>query len=332
MSDRFFDCLSIIKPLDYNLILKSKWLTYNFAYVFSINSIPFETPEYIITKKNINNPCDICVSKEQNRIIVLNYCFPINASIFNIDGDCIFQKKYNEQIPQYRKPNMRRYYKILSSDNEEELIIYDLMTMQICIVNKDTLNVIRYFKVFKNTSYSRECGGITYSNNKIFVSSEYKILVFDIFTGDLIQTWGKYGNLQGEFIKLRGIQVSPYSKELFICDAGNNRIQVFTLEGVFIRLWNIEKDLDIDNTPHSLDFLSNGDILVVSWAGIHRYSQFGIFCNTIINYIKLKHYMFHENCAYIIKVIKDNKIVVCDRLKEIIYVINENTLMFDRDL
>jgi hypothetical protein len=50
--------------------------------------------------------------------------------------------------------------------------------------------------------------------------------------GDFVKTWGSTGSGQGQFNGIRGI-VSDAASNLYVADAGNNRIQVFDAEGTF---------------------------------------------------------------------------------------------------
>jgi hypothetical protein len=50
--------------------------------------------------------------------------------------------------------------------------------------------------------------------------------------GDFVKTWGQTGSGQGQFNKIRGI-ASDAAGNLYVADAGNNRIQVFDGDGTF---------------------------------------------------------------------------------------------------
>ncbi len=50
--------------------------------------------------------------------------------------------------------------------------------------------------------------------------------------GDFIKTWGRTGSAQGEFRNIRGI-VADAAGNIYVADAGNNRIQVFDGNGTF---------------------------------------------------------------------------------------------------
>jgi DNA-binding beta-propeller fold protein YncE len=50
--------------------------------------------------------------------------------------------------------------------------------------------------------------------------------------GDFVKTWGQTGSAQGQFNQIRGI-ASDANGNIYVADAGNRRIQVFTGDGAF---------------------------------------------------------------------------------------------------
>jgi DNA-binding beta-propeller fold protein YncE len=50
--------------------------------------------------------------------------------------------------------------------------------------------------------------------------------------GNFVKSWGQTGSAQGQFNGIRGI-ASDATGNLYVADAGNNRIQVFDGEGTF---------------------------------------------------------------------------------------------------
>ena len=74
---------------------------------------------------------------------------------------------------------------------------------------------------------------IIFTFTKIFgqseISSTNKLPQFNI-------KWGSYGTGNGQFISPSGIAVDS-SNNVYVVDAGNNRIQKFTSNGTFITTW-----------------------------------------------------------------------------------------------
>ena len=72
---------------------------------------------------------------------------------------------------------------------------------------------------------SPSCIEIDDDNDCVYISShDNKVFKFN-GSGELLLTIGKLGNGDGEFIHPEGIAI--YNQEVYICDKGNNRIQVF---------------------------------------------------------------------------------------------------------
>ena len=76
-------------------------------------------------------------------------------------------------------------------------------------------------------------------NGKIYVSDtqNHCIKVIDSLTSNLLEQWGTQGSGQGEFELPTGIAVDDITGNVYVCDAGNYRIQQLDADGNFIRQW-----------------------------------------------------------------------------------------------
>ena len=83
--------------------------------------------------------------------------------------------------------------------------------------------------------------------------------------GTLLRAWGSYGTANGQFQRPQGLALA--GDRLYVADAANHRIQVFTLEGQFVATWG---DLKY---PYSVSIDPHGDVLVAEY-GRHRVSKF----------------------------------------------------------
>ena len=95
-----------------------------------------------------------------------------------------------------------------------------------------------------NTSLRNLPTSLAILDEKIFVSYGFQndIQIFDL-NGDFIKKIGQTGDGQGEFID--PFDIISNENELFVLDSGNQRIQVFNGDGVFLREFPItEKFLD----------------------------------------------------------------------------------------
>jgi len=66
----------------------------------------------------------------------------------------------------------------------------------------------------------------------------------------LVTSWGSQGSGAGQFLNPVGIAVGP-NGDVYVADAGNNRIQKFNANGTYLRQW-IRGDGDNDTTHHNL--------------------------------------------------------------------------------
>jgi len=75
-------------------------------------------------------------------------------------------------------------------------------------------------------------------NKKLYIVDQgrTRIVVFDP-VGDTFTTFGGPGGGEGQFLESTGITIGD--NMVFVADLGNNRIQVFDLDGKFIRLWEV---------------------------------------------------------------------------------------------
>jgi sugar lactone lactonase YvrE len=110
------------------------------------------------------------------------------------------------------------------------------------------------FKDSSNTSQlSRPAGlAINPRTNELFVADGYgnrRVIVFDATTGAYKRHWGAYGNVPDDKAPARRVASGPGNPQfntvhgvaiandntVFIADRANNRIQIFTPEGKFLR-------------------------------------------------------------------------------------------------
>ena len=73
--------------------------------------------------------------------------------------------------------------------------------------------------------------GICISQNKVFVTqwSGHYINMYEL-EGKLIKSVGSEGNIEAQFNYPCGLDVSDRNNNIFVCDCGNDRIQILTEE------------------------------------------------------------------------------------------------------
>jgi sugar lactone lactonase YvrE len=83
-------------------------------------------------------------------------------------------------------------------------------------------------------------------NGDVYVSDGYGNARVHRFSpeGELITSWGEPGNGPGQFVLPHGLWVAD--DRVFVADRENNRIQVFSLTGELLEIWNhIQRPADI---------------------------------------------------------------------------------------
>lgn len=101
-----------------------------------------------------------------------------------------------------------------------------------------------------------------------------RVRVFDA-NGAFIREWGSYGTGDGQF-NLEGtngntmIAVNHKTNEVFVCDPGNSRVQVFSLTGTFLRKWGQAGSLPGQfqaGGPSAIVAADNGHVVVANSNG-----------------------------------------------------------------
>ena len=112
--------------------------------------------------------------------------------------------------------------------------------------------------------------------------------------------FGSKGKKQGQFDKPGGIAVNDKSRTLAVADANNERVQMFSFDGNFLR------EIPLKGRPSSLAFTESGDLLVCLLFGsrIFLFTENGQF----ISYIGGEHI---KNARYV-SVSSDGRIITSD--------------------
>lgn len=76
--------------------------------------------------------------------------------------------------------------------------------------------------------------------------------------------WGDYGSADGEFYS--PMRLNILGSRLLVADRDNHRIQMFTLEGVFVRKYGCYgRGVNNLSSPFEADFAANGDVFISDW-------------------------------------------------------------------
>lgn len=91
--------------------------------------------------------------------------------------------------------------------------------------------------------------------------------------GRFVQSWGSAGSEPGQLARPRALVLGP-DGNLYVADACNHRIQVFTRDGQLVHFWGSAGDgLGQMSYPYDLAFGPHGELYVVEY-GNHRVQKF----------------------------------------------------------
>jgi len=128
----------------------------------------------------------------------------------------------------------------IAKDRHGNIYVCDGTARRVVVYNRDG----RFLRALGGQKYFRRPSGVAVDpqGSRVFVvdtggvdNDDHHVLVFDAITGKLLDTIGRRGTGDGEFNLPRDAVISPYNNLLYVVDGGNFRVQVFTLDGKFVR-------------------------------------------------------------------------------------------------
>jgi len=128
----------------------------------------------------------------------------------------------------------------IAKDRDGNIYVCDGTAKRVVIYNRDG----RFLRAVGGQKYFSRPSGVAVDpdGSRVFVvdtggvdSPDHHVLVFDAITGKLINTIGRRGTGDGEFNLPRDAVISHYNNLLYVVDGGNFRVQVFTMDGKFVR-------------------------------------------------------------------------------------------------
>lgn len=120
-----------------------------------------------------------------------------------------------------------KYPSGIAVSDEEEVFVCDSANNRVIVFDKNGSFLREWGSVGNDYGEFDDPNFVALSGGKIVVSDSLncRMQVFDL-DGAYINEWGVKGHEQGTFAKPSGVAVGP-NGELFVCDTGNNRVQVF---------------------------------------------------------------------------------------------------------
>ena len=124
-----------------------------------------------------------------------------------------------------------KYPRYVSVSSDGRVITGDRNDERIKVLTADGKNLLQSFKAPGCNEYP-DC--IVYNQEKFFASFcvDCRVMVFNN-AGKYLRDIGSKGSGDGQFLEPKGLAIDKFNR-LIICDAGNKRLQLFTLDGKYI--------------------------------------------------------------------------------------------------
>ncbi len=199
--------------------------------------------------KLLSKPMDLALSG--NRVYVtdtMNQC----VKVFAYNGDYLFEfGSQGAGEGQFEYP-----YGIAVSE-QKEIFVADSHAGKISVFD-DQGSFLRYFGL--EAAALTQPAGMLFHQGKLYVANldPASILVFDAVTGEHLSTIGRPGSGEDELAYPNALAMGR-DGNLYVSDTGNNRIQVFSVDGNHVKVF-----FDNIDNPRGLAFDSFGRLFVAS--------------------------------------------------------------------
>ena len=175
-------------------------------------------------------------------------------SVFTVQGQ--FIKRFSGHVVQPLS--------VFVKSDDGHVIVSDVGDKKIKVLSPDGRNMLQSFS-------PPECNEtaefVSYHNCKFF-ASYLRLHCVKVFNdeGLFLYDIGSFGSGEGQLVRPIGLAVDSFN-QLIVCDSGNKRMQVFTLNGTFLHSFTEQAIED----PWFVAVSNSGDILIsdVSWNCIH---------------------------------------------------------------
>ena len=142
------------------------------------------------------------------------------------------------------------------------IIACDWKNNEIRIISPDGMQLLQSFRA-SDCDHSLWCA--VYHQDRFFVS-DVNASCIKVFSkeGKFLYNIGNQGTGDGQLNRPVGLAINKFNHHLIVCDAGNRRVQIFTLDGKFVT--KIAKQyLKDDSGPWFVSVSNNGNVLITDY-------------------------------------------------------------------
>ena len=154
-----------------------------------------------------------------------------------------------------------------------------------------------------NFSYTPDCIGqhnvVIEINGQLLTCSPWRVHVSPHRYKSLF-SFGSYGKAQGQFNCPCDIAINDTAGNIAVADQGNNRVQLFSLEGEYIKAIRTKELIQ----PTSVAFTRSSDLIVIASRKLFCFNESGKFVKSITNK--------HLKAPHCLTIARDGRMVVCD--------------------
>lgn len=219
----------------------------------------------------LRRPIGLSTTNEENSTCLVADYDQHCISRWQIDNEnrCRLIKKFGQQ-------NLLGPKGLCQSEETNRIVVADNKGNSICLFDGDGTFLHRFGS---RGAEAHQLGGPHYvrfadktDDRTIFVTDFYNnsVKLFDLERqGQLISCFGSLGTDKGLFQAPTGLAIDYHRGYLFVADWGNQRIQMFDRQGIFIRIIDLSSSSDTLYGPQGLDYDPLSQTLAVANSGKH---------------------------------------------------------------
>ena len=180
-------------------------------------------------------------------MIVIHYDYNKKRKMSVITDDGQFIERFSKHL-------IRPSAVFVKTDDDGHVIVCDIGDRKIKVLSPDGAELLQSFSDPDSNTFHR-C--VFYHPDMFFVSYP-KVHCVKVFSkeGVFLYNIGSEGSGEGQFTRPWGLVVDAFDN-LIVCDFGNDRLQMFTLDGKFLTSFDQEI-----KEPWAATVCKNGDLLV----------------------------------------------------------------------